>query len=538
MLKQIQRWIDANSRSLQRATTMRAPSDKSSSSKSTNLPANVPLVADEETADVIERAPPCGGRCPGALGELATRLQALGSAPRELWILYLLKMLESFAYFSMSLSFTLYLTQEFGFSDLAAGTLYGVWGILISTYGFATAVLIDRLGVKRSLVLGSLLSAVGRLLFAVAPNRAILYTSMFLLMPIGLSLGIPVMTIAIKRYTNQENRSTAFGVYYSMMNVSALVSGLITDSFNLSAFRRPVTVNGFELSSFRVLFLVGTVSTLLYGIIALVAVREIDVNKHGQLDRSVVKRRSLRKTVSLLRSDTIFWRLAAFSAVMLGAKIVFRQLDSSLPKYMRRTLGDDARYGAVYSVNPFMIIFLAPLCSALLTRFDIYRVITIGSLIAALSVFAMLIDASYTSTIIFVVGLSFGEALYSPKLYDYTMAVAPRGDEGIYTQLASAPMFVAKIGAGSLSGFLLETYCPSLDEDNQVVDRRRCTLVWLWVGLLSLSSPLLLVALRRYIYSPEVRQRIAHADDSVDEIQAKAMRVRVDDEGEEEQVVE
>lgn len=40
-----------------------------------------------------------------------------------------------------------YLTEEFGVSDIRAGTLYGLWGTLLTLYGFALGGMIDVLGV-------------------------------------------------------------------------------------------------------------------------------------------------------------------------------------------------------------------------------------------------------------------------------------------------------------------------------------------------------------------------------------------------------
>lgn len=36
------------------------------------------------------------------------------------------------------------------------------------------------------------------------------------------ALGVPVMTIGVKRYTNDGNRGFAFSLFYSLMNVAAL----------------------------------------------------------------------------------------------------------------------------------------------------------------------------------------------------------------------------------------------------------------------------------------------------------------------------
>jgi hypothetical protein len=40
------------------------------------------------------------------------------------------------------------------------------------------------------------------------------------------SMGIPMLTVGIKRYTNTDNRGFAFGLFYSVMNIAAFVSGM------------------------------------------------------------------------------------------------------------------------------------------------------------------------------------------------------------------------------------------------------------------------------------------------------------------------
>ena len=50
---------------------------------------------------------------------------------------------------------------------------------------------------------------------------------------------------------------------------------------------------------------------------------------------------------------------------------------------------------------------------------------------------------------LFVVTLSLGESFWSPRWYDYSMSLAPHGREGIFTALASAPLFAAKLPTGA-----------------------------------------------------------------------------------------
>ena len=62
-------------------------------------------------------------------------------------------------------------------------------------------------------------------------------------MQVGTALGIPVLTTAIRRYTTDDNRAVAFGLFYAAMNVAALISGPTADLLR-GAFGCGATVLG------------------------------------------------------------------------------------------------------------------------------------------------------------------------------------------------------------------------------------------------------------------------------------------------------
>lgn len=167
----------------------------------------------------------------------------------------------------------------------------------------------------------------------------------------------------------------------------------------------------------------------------------------------------------------------------------------------------------MYAINPAMVILLVPIISAYSRGVHPFKLIVRGSFITAASPFVLVFGASYFTAIMFVVLLSAGEVIYSPPVYAYTMMLAPKGREGIYTSLASAPMFVAKLFVGGLSGILLQEYCPQVRQPcvapacgNPSLTRlppqeppRDCDTMWLIIGLISAASPVLMCALQRVI---------------------------------------
>jgi POT family proton-dependent oligopeptide transporter len=108
----------------------------------------------------------------------------------------------------------------------------------------------------------------------------------------------------------------------------------------------------------------------------------------------------------------------------------------------------------------------------------------------------MLLEPSYYTCVAFSIVLGIGESIWSPRFYEYSISVSPKGKEGTYMALTSAPMFFASMIAGGLSGNLLEIYCP---EDGH---HGSCNMVWFFITIIALTSPILLLIFRPFIDQP------------------------------------
>jgi len=165
--------------------------------------------------------------------KVSSGFTSLSNSPSELWKAYLLKFLDSYAYFSFSLVFTPFLSDDFGMTDIQAGTIYGAWGALITVFGLFTGTVIDNLGVAKCLRIGFVLSFLTRVVIFATNSRNVLLACLLITLPFSNCLGIPVLTVGIRRYTNDENRGFAFGLFYVVMNVGALVAGPLVDALTL-----------------------------------------------------------------------------------------------------------------------------------------------------------------------------------------------------------------------------------------------------------------------------------------------------------------
>jgi hypothetical protein len=92
---------------------------------------------------------------------------------------------------------------------------------------------------------------------------------------------------------------------------------------------------------------------------------------------------------------------------------------------------------------------------------------------------------------IYVAIFSFGEAFYSPRVYEYAAAIAPKGQEASYGSLSYIPLLMGKLLVGS-GGWLLAAYCP-------VQGVRHSGTMWLIFALAVTVAPIGLLILRPYI---------------------------------------
>ena len=89
-------------------------------------------------------------------------------------------------------------------------------------------------------------------------------------------MGIPMLTVAIRRCTTQRNRGFAFGLYYSVMNVAALVSGPVVDGFNIG-LPDGVGMGGRVFSGNRFVILSCALATMCSFFVSLFLLRDIKV---------------------------------------------------------------------------------------------------------------------------------------------------------------------------------------------------------------------------------------------------------------------
>jgi len=103
------------------------------------------------------------------------------------------------------------------------------------------------------------------------------------------------------------------------------------------------------------------------------------------------------------------------------------------------------------------LFFLAPIQA----NYESYNLILVGTAIATLGPIPMFFGMSLFNFMLFVIIISFAEALYSPMINVFTFNFTKEGREGTFLTLTAAPTYFTMALTGILGGYLLENYYPA-----------------------------------------------------------------------------
>ncbi len=180
-----------------------------------------------------------------------------------------------------------------------------------------------------------------------------------------------------------------------------------------------------------------------------------------------------------------------------------------------RTYKANVRIGALNSINPFIICFGVILSTPIVARFKLFNVMFFGICISAGSMLLLVVHPVWFCgrlgwtlaegygliVILQIIAFSIGEAIWSPRLYEYTAAIAPKGREASYMGLSYAPMFFARFAEGPLAGKMLTEYCPPdvTDRLATVPYTQSPQFMCVILAAIAIASPVLILVFRGVI---------------------------------------
>lgn len=453
---------------------------------------------------------------------LGDTFRVIKAFPLQLWLMFLVHCLDSFGIFAISSNLTTYLNRVYGNSDSQVNYIYTFWNSAMVVFGVPMGFLIDKIGLRRSLIYGSVLSLISKTAFVSVTNEILLLV--VLLVGTTISAGIfgSAVDLSVARYSNSKlSRSLVFGFLYSSMNIGGVMASLGID---LTLEMAPGWV-GYQL-----LFAAGALASAICTLIvvfyderkewldepeapdvihqngfsadSIIKVQQYSAKHSKWID--LFKPRNIWDALQIVRERT-FIQLFVFSIALTGVRTLFRFMETILVSYITRIYPTEG-YGRILAINPTMIIFLTPIMSFLTARgLREYDWIVFGTLIGGLSPLWLILwrEDTLWPVYLFLIQATIGESIWSPKVKQWIIKNSPKGKRGAYSGLLPLSNFGGGILTGPVNSILLDTYCPLLSStlwmDENSGYTSSCQDMWVWVQVVTITSAVFLLIGRRWL---------------------------------------
>lgn len=357
---------------------------------------------------------------------------------REIWILTLITFINRAG--TMVLPFlSKYLNDDLHFSLPQIGNVLVCFGCGSMVGSWLGGKLSDKIGFYKIMIFSLLTTGISLFVMQFITTYIGLCISMFLLMVIA-DMFRPAMFVSLNVYAKPENRTRALTLVRLAVNLGfaagPALGGLIIMNIG-----------------YKGLFWVDGATCILAISIFWLMVKERKTNVVSKEEKRIldIDRESVFK-------DKPFW-IFLISCVISG--ILFFQLFTTIPLYHKDQFNlTEFQTGLLLTMNGIMIFFLEmPIVSYVeRNKIDKVKMVTLGCLMMAISLFLMLINTWVGILVVMMVLMTFAEMFAFPFSNSFAMSRAPKGHEGRYMAIftmcySMAHILSAKVGMSIIDYF-------------------------------------------------------------------------------------
>ena len=443
--------------------------------------------------------------------------QKLKGFTRAFWTANIVELLERGAYYGVFIVITLYLSRIYGFTDVEAALISGVFSgglYLLPTFAGALA---DKIGFKNSLLIAFSLLTLGYFGLGILPtilesiglvdySGEIIFTGLLesshrwsilpimLLIMIGGSFIKSVITGTVAKETTAANRAAGFSIFYMMVNIGAFSGKTIVKPLRVAMGDMGlIYLNYFSAA-------MTFIALLMIFFFYKSAKHDGEGKSFSQIWTALVKVITNGRLITLILIITGFW-------------MVQHQLYATMPKYVLRLAGEGASPSWYANVNPLTVVLTVTFVTRIMASKTPLFSMTVGMFIMPLSAIAMAsgnwfggseIDLGFISmhpiALMMIAGIvlqGLAESFISPRFLEFFSLQAPKGEEGMYLGFSHLHSFLSSILGFGLSGYLLSKYCPEpkLFDSHEAweVASANAHYIWYYFAAIALVSAISLI---------------------------------------------
>ncbi|MGB6033052.1 MAG: MFS transporter [Bacteroidota bacterium] len=424
-------------------------------------------------------------------------------APRALWGVNVSYLLEGLKYFGVVGLLAIFFNDHIGLDDIDAGRMVGFLTGGITLAMLLLGATVDIIGARKALLFALGFMLLGRVLLTVSPEVSLekgIWTLPHTVAMIGI-LGIivgygiyqPACYAAVKQFTTIKTAAMGYAMLYAIQNLGGFLPGLLSPPI-----RRAYGIPG-VFWVYAVLTVVGMIVVAVF--LSKKAIRDAraSANHEKTEDKGGEEGKPLsEQIIYYIRNfpvrDT---RFLFFIFALIPVQTLFAHNWLTLPQYCSRAFSGivSENYEFFVNFNPLLIFVLTPLVTAFTAKKDTYGMMIWGTLIMAAPTFLLVLGPNITTLFAYLVIMTFGEAMWSPRFLQWIAEIAPKNMTGIYMGIGQFPWFLTKVVTSLYSGWFLMEYCPA----GVPPDEMHTETMWFIYGLIALVSPLVLLLARKWM---------------------------------------
>ncbi len=402
---------------------------------------------------------------------------------RTFWVANVLELFERFAYYGSKAVLAVFIAEQVGLGAESAAFLAGsVFNTLLYFLPVLAGTVVDRFGFKRSLMacfgifsIGYFLIGLGGLpmgqplVHAVGPKAWMLVA--LVVTAIGGSLIKPSIVGTVARTTTAETKALGYSIYYTLVNIGGAVGPFIA-----LAVRENVGIS-------YVLVVSSLTSLVLLGGTAL-------FYKEPPRPADAPPARSMAKVLADMLLVFGNFRFILFLVIFSGFWAMFWHVFYALPFYVKDFL-KYPRFEVIETVDAMTIIVVTIPATALAKRLKPLSAMVLGFVLATASWFVMGSVPTIAGAVAAMMLFAVGEAIQSPRFYEYVANLAPADQVGTYMGFAFLPIAIGTFVAGWSSGYLVKHYVEGGNPN--------AAQMWFVVGAYGVVSTILMIVYDRFV---------------------------------------
>lgn len=385
-------------------------------------------------------------------------LADIKSLPLKFWLLNIMQMIEKSAYVIVLLQMPIYLAQKdivggLYLDQTMKGYIFFAWAMVQRITPFFTGAFTDKIGYKKTLLISFVVIIASYIVMGLSSEFWVFIAGIMLL-GFGSGIFLPALQASLTTTINRKNESTAWGIYFMLINLGVFFSPFLSIYFK-------------EFSWQFVFFGSAVLFTINFLILFFIKFEKTEIIESEQTVLGEIFTNFFKKEVLV------------FVLIMSGFIMIYMQFYETFPNFfvdwintstivnslnlpesfvMKTAGGVILSYEIIRVINSGLIIITIVPISWFMSKFLRMNALMIGIILATFGIILCGFSTIGWISIFGILIYTFGEMIVNPKFVEQMNSLAKEGKKALYMSYLNISFAIGLGGGALLGGYIYNYY--------------------------------------------------------------------------------